>query len=148
MRKKILFVSIFVVLLSGSYLVYNAYEYAKSSKQIQAHGYIRVLGVEIWKDEALTEILGFIDWGILSAGEETTYFVWVENQGNSEIKLSMWTEAWNPTNASDWIDLSWDYDDSWIPANSSIPILFTLSVSSNIIGITNFSFDIWVKGVY
>jgi hypothetical protein len=60
----------------------------------------------------------------------------------------MWTENWNPTAAFDSITLTWNYDDLWIAANASIPVVFTLSVDANVTGVTAFSFDIWVKGVH
>ena len=44
--------------------------------------------------------------------------------------------------------LEWNYDDSWIAVNASVPVVFTFSVEPNIIDVTSFSFDIWVKGVH
>jgi len=72
----------------------------------------------------------------------------VKNTGNDAQKLVMWTENWNPTAAFDSIALTWNYDDSWIGVNASIPVVITLSVDANVTGVTSFSFDIWVKGVH
>lgn len=116
--------------------------------RIRNVGTIRAIGVEIYADEALTTILIEIAWGTLDPGEAKSINAWVKNTGNDAQKLVMWTENWNPTSAQDWISLAWNYDDSWIAVNASIPVAFTLTVDTNITGVTNFSFDIWVKGVH
>lgn len=116
--------------------------------QVRNVGIVRVIGVELYRDEALTEILDIIDWGMLDPGENKSVTAWVKNTGNDDQKLIMWTEAWDPVSSSDWIILTWDYAMVWVPVDASIPVVFTLSVDANITGITNFSFEIWVKGVH
>lgn len=49
---------------------------------------------------------------------------------------------WNPKAASRYITLSWDYGGQSISPNNVVPVVLTLSVSKDISGITNFSFDI------
>ena len=120
----------------------------QSTHQIQNVGVIRTIGVDVYADAELTEILNVIEWGIVDPGENKSHAAWVKNTGNDAQKLVMWTEAWNPTNASDWMTLTWDYGDSWIQPNASIPVVFTLHVDSNIEGVTDFSFELWVKGVH
>jgi hypothetical protein len=144
-RVKLILVTVFVcgaILGAG---VYAAYERVKLIRNI---GTIRAIGVEIYADEALTSVLTEIAWGTLDAGETKSFNAWIKNTGNDAQKLVMWTENWNPTTAFDSITLTWNYDDSWIPANDSIPVAFTLSVDPNITSVTSFSFDIWVKGVH
>lgn len=109
-------------------------------------GRVRVIGVEVYRDAELTETMDFIDWGIVGVGQNKTVPAWIRNTGNDAQRMVMWTSSWNPSNASDWISLSWDYDGSWIPANGTIPVSFTLSVDPEISGIVDFSFDIWIKG--
>ena len=120
----------------------------QSAHQIHSVGVIRTIGVDVYADENLTQILDHIDWGVLDPGENKTFLAWVKNTGNDAQKILIWTEAWNPMNASDWISFTWSYDGSWIPSGDSTPVVFTLSVDANITGITNFSFEIWVKGVH
>jgi hypothetical protein len=147
MRKdvKIVLAAVFVCGLFVGALSYAIYQWAS---QIRNVGVIRAIGVDVYRDEALTEILDIIDWGLLDPGENRSVSAWVKNTGNDEQKLVMWTESWNPTNASDWISLSWDYGGSWVSVNASVPVVFTLSIDLDIEGVTNFSFDIWVKGVH
>jgi hypothetical protein len=144
-RVKLILITVFFCGILLGVVVYAAYERVKPIRNI---GTIRVIGVEIYADEALTSVLNEITWGTLDPGESKSFNAWVKNTGNDAQKLVMWTENWNPTAAFDSIALSWNYDDSWIAVNASIPVVFTLSVDSNITGVTNFSFDIWVKGVH
>ena len=147
MRKdvKIVLATVFVCGLFVGALSYAIYQWAS---QIRNVGVIRTIGVDVYRDEASTEILDVIDWGLLDPGENRSIPAWVKNTGNDAQKLVMWTESWDPTNASDWISLSWDYVGSWVPVNASVPVVFTLQIDPNIEGVTNFSFDIWVKGVH
>lgn len=142
---KLLFVTLFV---SGIFVGAVSFAIYQWAHQVRNVGVIRVIGVEVYRDEALTEILDIINWGTLGPGENKSVNAWVKNTGNDAQKFVMWTEAWNPVNASDWITLTWNYDNSWIPVNGSAPVVFTLSVDPGIANITNFSFDIWVKGVH
>jgi len=120
----------------------------ESIPQIYNYGTVRVIGVEVYADANLTQILNRIEWGVLDPGENKSYSAWIQNIGNDAQKLVTWTESWDPVNASDWISLSWDYGGSWVPVNGSIPVVFTLQIDPNIEGVTTFSFDIWVKGVH
>jgi hypothetical protein len=144
-RVKLILVTVFVCGVLLGVGVYAAYERTKTIRNV---GTIRVISVEIYGDEALTSVLNEITWGTLDPGEARNFNAWVKNTGNDAQKLVMWTENWNPTAAFDSITLTWNYDDSWIGANASIPVVFTLSVDANVTGVTSFSFDVWVKGVH
>jgi len=147
MRKDIKIVLV-IVFVCGLFMGAVSFAIYQRVHQIRNVGVIRAIGVDVYKDENLTEVLDAIDWGLISPRANKTFPAWVKNTGNDAQKLVMWTESWNPMNTSDWISLSWNYDGSWIPVNGSVPVVFTLSVNPHITGIANFSFDIWIKGVY
>ena len=130
-------------------LLFGVVSYAavNSLVQIRNVGTIRAIGVEVYADEALREVLSEINWGTLDPEETRNFNAWVKNTGSDAQKLILWTESWVPVDAQNSILLTWNYDNSWIGAGDSIPVVFTLSVDPNISGVTNFSFDIWVKGV-
>ena len=127
-----------------SCFVYGIFE---RSQQIKNKGVIRVIGVQIFEDANLTSVLQEIDWGLVSPNETKTFGAWVLNTGNDQVKLLMWTQAWLPLNASDWITLSWNYSETIIQPNASIEVKFLLHVDANIRGIENFAFEIWIMGV-
>jgi hypothetical protein len=148
MRKLDVPLVLVVVFVCGLLVGTASYAIIQRVSQIRNVGTIRTIGVDIYRDEALTTVLDKIAWGTLDPGETRSVDAWVKNTGNAEQKLVMWTENWNPTTAQDGISLAWNYNDSWIAVNASIPVVFTLSVDFNITGVTSFSFDIWVKGVH
>jgi hypothetical protein len=71
--------------------------------------------------------------------------VYIRNEGNAPITLSLQTSNWNPSNVADYISLSWNYNGQTINANQVIAVTLSLSISSNIQGITLFSFDIIIS---
>jgi len=103
---------------------------------------IKAVGVSIYWDANLTQTVTFIDWGFLEPAEVTNRTLFIQNIGNVPIKLGLTTENWNPTNASTYITLTWNYSGQLINANEATPIKLTLTVSPNIQGIKNFDFDI------
>jgi len=144
-KVKLILITVFVCGTLFGVGVYAAYERVKPIRNV---GTIRVIGVEVYADEALTSVLNEIAWGTLDPGEIRSVDAWIKNTGNDAQKLVLWTENWNPTAAFDSIALTWNYNGSWIPANDSVHIVFSLSVDADITSVTNFSFDIWVKGVH
>jgi hypothetical protein len=82
-----------------------------------------------------------ISWGILSPGMSATNTFYVRNEGDCNIILLLETSDWSPTNAPNYMTLSWDYAGEQLVPNQVIEITLTLSVSENIEGIENFSFN-------
>jgi hypothetical protein len=115
--------------------------------RIRNVGTIRAVGVEVYADECLTEVLVEISWGMLNPGEIRNFDAWIKNTGNDAQKLVLWTEGWDPVAAQDSISLSWSYDDIWIQSGAAVLVTFTLSVDPNVTGVTNFCFGIVIKGV-
>ena len=135
------------VFVCGLLLGVVSYSAVTNIVSIQNVGTIRSIGVEVYADEALTQILNQITWGTMDPGESRNTTVWIKNTGNDAQKLVLWTENWKPTDAQNSINLSWNYTNIWINTGDSIAVEFTLFVDSAISGIYSFSFDIWIKGV-
>jgi len=140
-KKKIVGIAVALLLISLVIV------FAAKRVYITCTGSIKTVGVEVYADDALTQSLNNITWGIVSPGDNATFPAWIKNAGNTPITLQMWTEAWTPENASTWITLTWNYTNASIPARTAIPVVFTLSVDANVSGIVDFSFDIWIEGV-
>lgn len=120
--------------------------WATNQTRIRNVGTIKTVGVEAYSDPDLTQVLTEINWGLIAPGETKTFTAYIKNTGTTSATLIMWTEAWNPTNASDSMILTWNYDNTSIPAGSARAVVFSLTVDLGISGITNFSFDIWIVG--
>jgi hypothetical protein len=105
-------------------------------------GTIETFGVGVYQDKNCTNALTSFDWGMIEPGSVKNDTVYIRNEGNGEANLYLETTNWNPSNASNYITLSWNYANQTLKPNEAIQVTFTLSTSPNIIGMTNFNFDI------
>lgn len=118
----------------------------QTSRTVSNAGTMKAIGVGVYWDNECTNPLSSIDWGMLEPGSNKNVTCYIRNDGNSASTLSMYTSNWNPSNASQYITLSWDYGGQAVNPSEVVQVTFTLSVSASIEGITNFSFDIVIVG--
>lgn len=113
---------------------------------VPSTGTVKAIGVGVYWDSACSGRVDLIDWGLVEPGSVENVTVFIRNEGNAVVSLSMNTTNWNPSNASDFIALGWDYGGQVIDANGVVEVVLFLSVSPSIEGISSFSFDIVVVG--
>lgn len=116
----------------------------QTSRTISNLGSVKGIGVGIYWDSTCTDRTSSINWGLLDPGSSKTVTVYVRNEGNTVATLSKATGNWNPSTASSYLSLNWDYTGQTLSVNQVLRIKLTLIVSSTISGITNFSFDITI----
>jgi len=114
--------------------------------RISSGATIKTVGVSVWKNPDLTDPLTHVDWGFLEPGENKSFICYVKNEGNTLQTLSLTTENWKPTNALEWISLSWNREGTILDVEESQTANLTLTVSPLITGITTFSFYIVIIG--
>jgi hypothetical protein len=107
-------------------------------------GTLRTVGVGVYWDTAFTNKTTSISWGALDPGSKKNVTVYIRNEGYSGATLSMQTSNWNPSTASTYMALTWNYNGQLINVGAAIVVKFTLSVSSSVSGITSFSFNITI----
>jgi len=108
---------------------------------------VKTVGVKIYWERRCVNEVSSIDWGAVEAGLFKNATVYVKNMGDVAITLSLSTANWNPSSASSYITLGWDYDGQPVKRAKVIPIKLTLSIpSQSIMEITDFSFDIIITG--
>jgi len=117
-----------------------------TNKTLSSSGTIRTLNVGVYSDYPCSQSLASIDWGDLSPGGSVNRTIYVKNTGTAEIKLSMTTTGWNPTNANGPITLVWNKEGTKLSAGQMTTATLNLSVSENITGITTFSHTILLSG--
>jgi len=83
-----------------------------------------------------------IDWGTLMPGDAATQPIYIRNEGDVPVLLTLSAEAWNPAEAEQYMALTWNYDGSQIAVGTGVSVEFQLTIFSNCTGITSFSFDI------
>jgi hypothetical protein len=116
----------------------------QANKTISNAGSIRGIGVGIYWDSACTNQTSSINWGVIDPGANKTIRVYVRNEGNTATTLSMAAQNWNPSAASSYLSLRWNYASQTLSVNQVLQIRLTLIVSRTISGITSFSFDITI----
>lgn len=105
-------------------------------------GVLETIGIGVYWDPGLTSKASTTYWGLLQPGAQKSLTVYVHNEGNSPVTLSLSTSNWTPSTASDYLALTWNYNGQTISPSAQMQVTLTLTVSSNITGISNFSFDI------
>jgi len=118
----------------------------QTSRTVSNAGTVKAIGVGVYWNNECTDPLSSIDWGILEPGSSKNVTCYIRNEGNSVSTLSMYASNWNPSNASDYLTLSWDYGGQSINPEDVAQVTFKLSVDASIDGITSFSFDITIVG--
>jgi len=117
-----------------------------SSARIGSTGTLKTVGVKVYSDSACTNEVSSIDWGTLELGSTKDATVYVKNTGSVAVTLSLSTENWNPSSASGYITLTWNYGGQSLSPGSNIQVKLTLTVSANATGVTSFSFNILITG--
>lgn len=138
--------SIAVVALSPLFFASISRNTLEQNVTVGNSGTVKAVGVGVYWNSACTSIVTSISWGTIEPGTNVNSTVYIRNQGNSPATLSMRTENWNPTNASNYLTLSWNYSGQTLAVNQVIPVKFTLTVSPSTQGITSFTFDIIIVG--
>jgi len=133
------------VLVSLVALIVLASGFTQSSVRIVGRGTVKAVGVGVFWDSNCTNPVSFIDWGMVEPGSMNNVTVYVRNDGNVAASISLATENWNPSNASAYLTLSWNYDGRQLNPLDVIQVTLTLAVSSSVQGIASFSFDIIIS---
>ena len=102
--------------------------------------------IDVYSDQACTQTLSSIIWGEIVAGDNSMATIYVKNNGDTDVVLSLDTDGWDPTDASDYMDLTWNYDGTNITPGQVRTINVTLSVSEDCPAMSGFDFDIIIIG--
>jgi len=105
-------------------------------------GTVKAVGVGAYWDGNCTSRVTEIDLGFIEPGGLLNVTIFLRNEGNAPMGLSINTENWNPPEASKHITLGWDYAGQTVNPGAVLKVTLTLAVISNITGIISFSFDI------
>jgi len=145
--QKISSIIIVAITLAGMLLTVTAASVISVNEALPTRGSILAINVGIYSDSGCSQKLTSIDWGDISPGGTVTKTIYVKNTGNSQLMLKMTKTNWNPSEANGPISITWDRESTNINAGQSVQAVITLSVSSTISGITDFSVDIVITGV-
>lgn len=123
-----------------------SYALLTTQTTIHGNGSLKSLGIGVYWDPQCTNTTSSLDWGPLEPGSSQDFTLYLKNEGNSALTLSMVTENWNPVDAPDYITVTWNREGQQINPNETIGSVITLAVSENVQGINSFSFDMIISG--
>ena len=102
--------------------------------------------IDVYSNSGCTVVLSSVVWGEITAGESVHRSIYVKNNGDAGVVLSLQTESWSPASASDYMSLTWGYDGDTLQPGQSLEVVLTLSVSAECPEMSGFSFDIVIVG--
>jgi hypothetical protein len=154
MKKESIITGALLILITytlGLSLVSQAFPASQTSKTLSSTGSIQIqttVGIGVYSNSQCTTPLTSMSWGTLEPGGTQNVVCYIKNEGSLPTTLSMYASNWDPESlaTSNYLVLSWNYDSNPISPDAAVQITFTLSVSSDITGITTFSFDITIVG--
>ena len=138
---------VLAITLAGMILTVTAASVVSVTEALPTRGSISAINVGIYSDSGCNQKLTSIDWGEISPGGTVTKTIYIKNGGSNQMMLKMTKTNWNPSSADGPISIDWNREGTNINAGQSLQAEITLSVSSDISGITDFSVDIVITGV-
>lgn len=144
-KSKVVFAMIVLICLSGL-LIFQALSAFTTSTTISNTGALKAIGVGVYLDAGMTNRATTVDWGMIEPGTQKTATVYVRNEGNSPLTLTLSTSNWSPSTASSYLTVTWNYNGQAINAGASVGVVLTLTVSPSITGVGNFNFNIVITG--
>ena len=138
--KSVLLIATVATVLFGT----SAYAFGllTSRQTTQNTGVIASVNLGVYRNSSCTQNLTSIDWGIIYPGSSNIYHAYIRNQGTANMTLSKTEANWNPTNAQNYMTISWNYTGQVIKPNDKIHVAFNLAVSSSISSVSTFRFNI------
>jgi hypothetical protein len=116
-------------------------ESVSNIKGFSNQGKLKAVDLGLYSDNACTNETNGVNWGSFSPGASSSVTLYVRNQGDSAVKLNLTTQNWNPANARELITLTWNREGQVLKPQMVTVATLSLSVSANVNGITDFSFD-------
>lgn len=105
--------------------------------------------IGVYWDITTLDDVTHINWGVINISTvevSKTVTVYIKNKGNTDFTGSVSTEDWSPSGANNFITLDWDFGSNPLKVGRIRTTQFTLRVSPDITGITDFNFTIIITG--
>ncbi len=131
----------FLTTISAQFFTKNNI-YSYGSVQIQTE----TAGLNVYRDSGCSNKVSSLPWGNISPGGSISNLVYIKNEGDVPLTLTLDTTDWSPSNAPNYISLNWNYDGQAVEPNQVILVRLTLRVSQSINGIQSFDFQIIING--
>lgn len=151
-RKEVIITGAMIMLVTYTLalsLVSQTFPAGQTTTTLSSTGTIQIqttAGIGVYSNAQGTTSLTSLSWGTLQPGGTQNVTCYIKNEGNTATTLSLETSNWNSATAENYLDLSWNYNGTPIDPDVVVQISLTLTVDSNIQGVSTFSFDITIVG--
>jgi len=145
LRKEFITLTAVTLLAMTTTTLTSALNYLVGYYTIPSRVNIYTLNIEAYWNEACTEQCTSINWGWLHPGDVKNVTIYIKNDGNVNVTLWLLTENWNPENASNYLNLTWNRE-GYLMTEEVADATLTLTVS-NETTFDNATFDIIIKAV-
>lgn len=136
-----------ILAIALALLIIMVFTYWFEDSSITRVSGVTTIGVGVYSGVNCAQPVTSINWGTLSAGSTKNTIVYVRNEAQQLISLTMSTQSWSPSNASSYIRITWDYSGQVMNPNSVLKVTLMLSVSSSLPKISGVSFNLVIAGV-
>ena len=103
------------------------------------------LTIEAYSNYACTIYATSISWGTLQPDQSITKTIYLKNHGNVTARLTCAFTDWNPSDASDYIHMSWNREGTTINPGAVLAAEIRLNVDSIVSGVADFSVKILIN---
>ena len=140
--------SIVALVLIAAVLTVTTFAAITTTQNLSSNGTVTTsANLGVYSNVGCTAPLTTINWGTLTPGGNITQTIYVKNTGSGlSLALSMTTANWTPTSANGPITLTWNQGGTRLNPGQSVAATLTLTVSSTIADVTNFSVQINITG--
>ena len=142
MKSKLAWPLIFLLFISASYVVGRR----QTARAISSSGIVVDEDLEVYGDKNLTQVVDHIEWEPLRPGDNGTIIIWVQNIGNLNSTIFLYTGNYSSPEAQMYLQLEWNYTAGQVlQPQEAIQIQFDLVVHPDIQGVGVFHFDIVIS---
>jgi hypothetical protein len=119
-----------------------------TSQNLSSNGTVTTsANLGVYSNAGCTTPLTTINWGTITPGAIINQTIYIKNTGSGlSLALSMGTTSWTPASADGPITLTWNQGGTRLNPGQSVAATLTLTVSSSIADVTNFSVQINITG--
>ena len=94
----------------------------------------------VYWDEGCTASVESLEWGNIDAGGTADATVYIRNESEKKVPLSIETDGWDAPSAPHHISLGWAYGDAALGPGETVQTGLPLAISPEVTGITDFTF--------
>jgi hypothetical protein len=139
-------VAVIAIAIAGILLTVTTAAVLSANQSVPLNGTITAVNLGIYTDSACTQTCTALNVGTINSGGTGTQTVYIKNTGTVSETLTMTESNWSPANANTYLTLTWNQQNTVLPAGQSIEATLTLTAASNTGSLTTFSCSVTITG--